>query len=266
MPNRPKVPCSICKKPLYSGSTSLPSGQRTCQPCRKVQVHAARCIVCSSTFAKGKPSVAKRTCSPGCAVVARRQTLQAKPGRLSVERKCEVCSKSFRRTYGAQRTCGRACGVTLRQKVTRSMAVAVPRVVRTSPTCVVCARVFVGNGRRKYCSLRCQLDRNVAKANARVTDLYRMASAAGHSGKHWRRLLVGYLRERDGDKCKICRRVIRFDLRSGPRGHDSGPSVDHVVPRSQGGSDELANLRLAHWGCNRQRNNRGGNEQLLLFG
>lgn len=29
--------------------------------------------------------------------------------------------------------------------------------------------------------------------------------------------------------------------------------VDHVLPRSQGGSDELRNLRPAHASCNRSR-------------
>lgn len=79
-------------------------------------------------------------------------------------------------------------------------------------------------------------------------------------------MLVGYLRERDGDKCQICRRDIRFDLPSGPKGDTRGPSIDHIVPRSKGGDDDLANLRLTHWGCNRSRGNRGGAEQLALIG
>lgn len=98
-------------------------------------------------------------------------------------------------------------------------------------------------------------------------DLYRLACSAGLGGNDWRKLLIGYLRERDGDACQICRRkTIRWNVRSGPGGDDRGPSIDHVVPRSQGGEDDLANLRLSHWGCNRARRNRGGNEQLLLVG
>jgi len=30
-------------------------------------------------------------------------------------------------------------------------------------------------------------------------------------------------------------------------------TFDHVVPRSQGGQDELSNFRLVHYGCNRAR-------------
>ncbi|MBF0808519.1 HNH endonuclease [Rothia nasimurium] len=33
-------------------------------------------------------------------------------------------------------------------------------------------------------------------------------------------------------------------------------SVDHVLPRSLGGSDDIANLRPAHFSCNSARGNR----------
>lgn len=82
----------------------------------------------------------------------------------------------------------------------------------------------------------------------------------------WRGVLIGYLVERDGRRCAICRRVVSLDVRSGPKGNRRGPSVDHVIPRSLGGRDDLANLRLTHWGCNQQRGNRGGFEQLALVG
>lgn len=43
---------------------------------------------------------------------------------------------------------------------------------------------------------------------------------------------------------------------SGPRGDDEGPTVDHIHPRSKGGPDDLDNLQLAHWRCNRAKGNR----------
>lgn len=135
----------------------------------------------------------------------------------------------------------------------------------TRRTCVVCSRGITGRGLR-YCSARCNAKRATERAGARIIDLYALATRFDLGGKRWRKLLVGYLRERDGDCCQLCRGGILFHLPSGPRGDDLGASVDHVVPRSEGGSDDMANLRLAHWGCNRKRSNRGGNEQLLLFG
>lgn len=56
------------------------------------------------------------------------------------------------------------------------------------------------------------------------------------------------LRTRDGDGCWRCRRLMRFDL---PRGHDLAPTIEHLQPRSKGGTSELENLCLCHGRCNR---------------
>ena len=49
------------------------------------------------------------------------------------------------------------------------------------------------------------------------------------------------LLERDGDKCHWCGDVIETrDM-----------SIEHIQPISRGGSNELANLKLAHKECNR---------------
>jgi 5-methylcytosine-specific restriction endonuclease McrA len=69
--------------------------------------------------------------------------------------------------------------------------------------------------------------------------------------------------ERDGWRCQICRRGIPATL-SVP--HPKAGTVDHVVPRSQGGNHDPANLRAAHFECNWRRGNRGGGEQLALIG
>jgi 5-methylcytosine-specific restriction endonuclease McrA len=69
--------------------------------------------------------------------------------------------------------------------------------------------------------------------------------------------------ERDGWRCQICRRGIPASL-TVP--HPRAGTADHVIPRSQGGSHDLANLRAAHFLCNARRGNRGGNEQLALIG
>lgn len=55
---------------------------------------------------------------------------------------------------------------------------------------------------------------------------------------------VRRLRYRDGDDCWLC-------------GHALGTNVtlDHVVPKSKGGSNNIENLRLAHFECNQRRGN-----------
>lgn len=136
------------------------------------------------------------------------------------------------------------------------------------PTCVECGKTFCAKAvHAKRCSERCRLD----AVGARVKDLYALSTqfdkeSGAYLGGAWRKALLQYLVDRDGDKCGICKRKVDIALSSGPKGSRKGPSIDHIIPRSQGGEDELANYRLTHWGCNQARGNRGGFEQLALVG
>lgn len=60
--------------------------------------------------------------------------------------------------------------------------------------------------------------------------------------------------ERDNYICHICRKKIpRHDPTMGPR----SPTVDHLIPWSEGGTDDPANLAAAHRGCNTRRHTTG---------
>lgn len=133
------------------------------------------------------------------------------------------------------------------------------------PKTCQCGRTFVARQAiAKWCSPECSRQHKSDK----LMGLYR---AAVHninvpSAMHWLRTLCRYLADRDGHNCGICGRHVDIDKPSGTRGKDGhkGPSVDHIIPTSKGGGDELENLRLTHWGCNRRRGNRGTHEQLKL--
>jgi hypothetical protein len=58
------------------------------------------------------------------------------------------------------------------------------------------------------------------------------------------------LAERDGWSCWLCDGPIDPSL---PRTLPGAASIDHVVPRSRGGTSDLRNLRLAHRRCNTRR-------------
>lgn len=49
--------------------------------------------------------------------------------------------------------------------------------------------------------------------------------------------------QRDGFKCRYC----------GWEGPASGFEIDHVIPRSKGGADEMLNLAVACWPCNHHK-------------
>ena len=67
---------------------------------------------------------------------------------------------------------------------------------------------------------------------------------------------VNQLAARDGAVCAICREAVDMTLRR----PDSlfGPSIDHVVPRANGGTDDPDNLALAHFWCNAVKSDREG--------
>lgn len=69
--------------------------------------------------------------------------------------------------------------------------------------------------------------------------------------------------ERDRWVCQICKRKVDPSIKWPD---PMSPSLDHIVPLSAGGPHSRANCRLAHLSCNSARGNRGGGEQLLLFG
>ncbi|KNX39497.1 hypothetical protein VV01_14575 [Luteipulveratus halotolerans] len=69
--------------------------------------------------------------------------------------------------------------------------------------------------------------------------------------------------KRDGFKCGLCGRRVAMDL---VWPHPMSPSLDHVVPLSEGGDHAPANVQLAHLRCNVSKGARGGGEQLALIG
>ena len=61
---------------------------------------------------------------------------------------------------------------------------------------------------------------------------------------------LAVLGERDAWTCWVCANDVDPDAVAGS---PHAGSVDHVVPRARGGSNDAANLRLAHRRCNGQR-------------
>ena len=75
------------------------------------------------------------------------------------------------------------------------------------------------------------------------------------------------LAERDRYRCQLCGRKVDMTRRTTRSKHDPlSPSVDHIVPLSEGGEHTMANTQLAHLGCNMAKGNRPANEQLRLVG
>lgn len=232
---------------------------------REFMPESKKCEECGTSFAPTRQR--QRFCCVDCA-----------KGR-SPERVCEVCGSLFRQRLNhgnVPRFCSRECAYEGRRRglvILPKQAKKPPKAPQSRvyfPTCKMCRRLFCArSSRARYCSDECRYRVQSEIARQRGNGLYAAATEyvdGQYRGANYRKGLLAYLVERDGDRCGICRRKVNIALKSGTRGSRRGPSVDHIVPRSLGGTDDLANLRLTHWGCNQKRGNRGGNEQLALVG
>src|SRR5699024_6350265 len=143
--------------------------------------------------------------------------------------------------------------------------------------CVVCGGEIVkGWGRRELCSGRCQtlywmhggkvptttecvacgdvIDLTVrieGKNRKRYTTSLCDECRSDH-GRIWQSQVPDIIK-RDGLDCGICGNEIDQTI-AWPDPHSL--SVDHIMPRSLGGSHDLETLRLAHLSCNVKRSNR----------
>lgn len=208
MARKPDTPCAGgCGRLLYGGSASLPDGERTCWPCRRLGRGPSRaksrvCVICGVPF---KPcdhlDRLQTTCSRQCGAVSRLAGLH-----------------TMRRPA---RNCG-ACGTT---------AVTWPTVY--CPTC--------RTKRRRERNQRQNLRRRAG--GTRIMSIREVA-------------------ERDQWRCHLCRRRVSRRLRWP---HPRSASRDHLVPVADGGTNDPANLALAHLSCNVRRGT-GGTVQLQLAG
>jgi 5-methylcytosine-specific restriction endonuclease McrA len=65
---------------------------------------------------------------------------------------------------------------------------------------------------------------------------------------------------RDGSNCTICGRPLHLKVTL-PSSYAMATTIDHIIPRSKGGKNNIGNLRLAHNKCNKKR---GAPDNLLL--
>ena len=78
-----------------------------------------------------------------------------------------------------------------------------------------------------------------------------------------RRRLRARLRRRDGDLCCWCHKPMLFaDGKPGVQWSPLFATIEHIIPRCSGGSDDEDNLALAHRLCN-QRRDKGASIEAL---
>jgi len=169
-----------------------------------------------------------------------------KPRVPKVEKVCVYCGKSFVTNLQKAKFCEDACRAGFYQakaaKETLKRQLENPR--RFDFHCDRCNKLVVTDKHvtrgayGRFC-------RNCALVRRR--ERYRVKTAKRQKVSQPVRISADVLIERDGNLCRLCDTEIDLNV---PRNSRWGATIDHIVPLSKGGADELENLQLAHWICN----------------
>lgn len=122
---------------------------------------------------------------------------------------------------------------------------------RPCPDCGIDVAMTSRGGSLRVCT-KCRTRRNKA-INARKNQARR---AIGPTV-----LSVDELAARDGCRCHVCNRKVEMSLSGNAKW---GPTIEHIVPVSRGGTNDPENLALAHRFCNTARGNRGHSQMILV--
>lgn len=153
---------------------------------------------------------------------------------------CKICQTDFAvpRQGRSRRTCSKACELVARRRYKPGQCSDCPGQTLGPKRCPDCIR-----------------KRQQAKDRRKNVKRRGVPAPSRRIGPH-------ELGERDGWRCHLCRKRVDPGLRSP---HPMSASADHLIPISDGGDDEPANLALAHRYCNEKRGV-GGAVQLALVG
>jgi len=233
---RNQIYCNQYCGHLFRGEIKFLDKPSNCAYCFKPLVHVGA----------GNP---KRYCSRKHAGQFRQAN---KPKAPIVKKICEWCSKTFTTNLPNMKFCSIECRFAAlydkRVKATQVQRGANPR--RFDFDCNRCGQlvtsdVFITKGKYgRFC-------RNCALVRRR--ERYRVKTAKRQNVMSPLRISADVLIERDGNLCHLCNQEIDLSLARNSR---FGATIDHVIPLSKGGVDELDNLKLAHWICNIKKGNR----------
>lgn len=242
---RPRIRCERCSPPKVAGRTVrscarcrsrfTPTGnQKYCnRSCRDKDVWDRQkasnpCPGCGGPMARSSSSSASDQMCRKCRFGDRRHGTATRYRRGCRCRPCKDAVAAKQRDYAERRRAAQ-----------KPIDYAIYRATR-SAKCEQCGVGFlarIDSARGRFCSLDCANDaqgrREVPRRPFKIARSTRLAIYAS----------AGWL-------CSLCGCPVRPDEHSN---HPRYPTLDHILPRALGGSDEPSNLRLACRQCNTLR-------------
>lgn len=213
--------------------------------------------------------------------------------RMAYSHTCNGCGKEFTTREKHSTHCSIQC-FNRSKPAEDYLKAAASRATRTYPyTCRICGAE--GNGHfgqtvcenftcqciAKYGTDHCRVHNNVCTICSqpfttryptklrcsKTCDSLNAIRKRGWSERPWR-VHSRTVFERDAWICHLCGEPTLQQWE--PSNREQSPSVDHIIPRSHGGTDDLDNLATAHFGCNARRSNKpildDIGQTMLLFG
>lgn len=216
-------------------------------------VEVAGCLQCGQPTPKSERGPRASYCSTRCRDRSQylRTTKARRPTRRKAQRAltCDQCGDPFTSARMDARFCTKRCSSAWQRAHAKSgcSVMDCPRPLRAKGMCNLHYRQARGE-KQLWTDKR--------------RDAYHQRRAQKKATANDRPVLLAEIRERDGNRCHLCRKKVSVK----PYPHPLSPSLDHIVPLSLDGEHVPENVRLAHLVCNTAKGNRGGNEQLLLIG
>lgn len=205
----------------------------------------ANCQVCGEDLSNvgtlGRP---KRNCSKKCRIDAR--SIRLKEQRQKVH-DCAYCKKLFVTARKHQRFCSEECrklqqSIEVKEKIAKRYADLYPNGIKVK-VCRWCDEPMEVSAKRSYAGRLYHPSCSKEAESAR----YRIKTVKRQKHTNPYRISHEQVVREYGENCHICQKPIDLEL---PRTNRYGLTVDHVIPVSKGGTDDLSNLRPAHWICN----------------
>jgi len=244
------------------------------------------CVICSKELTGRQTSVCSRTCSikhngnkrreagklrkenmtPEAyarkSAAGKRDSDKHRSSRLAL-RVCAVCGETrwINKTHAKTRlTCSAVCYSYLQlpngwskstdmvtytesaEVAKKPVSLTKPRVIKPQGPwfragyCRICACAFVSRKFDTFCSETCRRELRTRRRESWISASHRKS-----------------LYERDGWTCLICYEPVSVDRYSHETYNPHYPSLDHIVPKSLGGTHDDSNLRTAHVHCNSLR-------------